>query len=134
MASWREIERIRRSPEQFRPIAARLLTLPNGNWWEYAERFLRDVSTREVPELTTRQAEFLLKLRDDKTKHFKVCGGLSVATLIEKCHCARLELDVDEDIEFIESLKRSGREFVTGRQLGWFVRICKQLHEIEYYA
>jgi hypothetical protein len=133
MASWNEIERVRKNPNTFKPLAANLLNLPDGNWWEYAERFLRDVSHYRYPELNTRQAEFLLKLRDDKTTHFKIGDGLSVAILIEKCFQARFDLDNDRDIEFIESLHSSGRTFVTGRQLGWFIRICKKLGEIEDY-
>jgi hypothetical protein len=133
MASWNEIERVRKNPKTFKPLAAHLLNLPDGNWWEYAERFLRDVSSYPHPELNTRQAEFLLKLRDDKATHFKIGDGFSVATLIEKCFQARFDLEDDRDIEFIESLHKFGRRFVTGRQLGWFTRICKQLGEIEGY-
>jgi hypothetical protein len=133
MASWTEIERVRKDPTAFKPLAARLLKMPDGDWWEYAERFLRDVSEYPHPELNTRQAEFLLKLRDDKATHFKVGDGFSVAILIEKCFQARFDLDDDRDMDFIESLRASGRTFVTGRQRGWFVRICKQLGEIEGY-
>jgi hypothetical protein len=133
MASWHEIERVRKSPPTFKSLAARLLTEPNGDWWDYAEKFLRDVSVYPHPQLNTRQAEFLLKLRDDKATHFTLRGGFSVVDLIENCFQARFELDDEEDIEFIESLHRRGRPFVTGRQLGWFIRICKQLGEIEEY-
>jgi hypothetical protein len=133
MASWHEIERVRKNPKTFRPLAAHLLNLPDGNWWEYAERFLRDVSKYPHSELNTRQAEFLLKLRDDKATHFKIGNAFSVAILIERCFQARFDLDDDRDIEFVESLHKSGRTFVTGRQLGWFIRICKQLGEIEGY-
>jgi hypothetical protein len=134
MASWIEIERVRKSPTKFKPLAAQLLKLPNGDWWEYAERFLRDVSEYPHSELNTRQAEFLLKLRDDKATHFTLPrGNFKVATLITNCFQSRFELDDDGDIEFIESLHKSGRAFVTGRQLGWFIRICKLLGEIEGY-
>jgi hypothetical protein len=134
MASWNEIDRVRKSANAFKPLAAQLLNLPNGKWWEYAERFLRDISEYPHPELNTRQAEFLLKLRDDKAIHFTLPrGGFNVAILIKNCFEARFELDDDDDIEFVESLHRSGRAFVTGRQLGWFIRICKQLGEIEGY-
>jgi hypothetical protein len=133
MASWHEIERVRKSPPTFKSLAARLLTESNGDWWDYAEKFLRDVSVYPHPQLNTRQAEFLLKLRDDKATHFTLRGGFSVVDLIENCFQSRFELDDEEDIEFIESLHKRGRPFVTGRQLGWFIRICKQLGEIEEY-
>ena len=134
MASWREIDRVRKSPNTFKPLAAKLLKLSHGNWWDYAERFLRDVSEYRHPELNTRQAEYLLKLRDDKATHYTIRGGFSVAILIKNCFEARFDLSNDEDIEFIESLNKSGRSFVTGRQLGWFIRICKELDEIEGYV
>jgi hypothetical protein len=133
MASWTEIERVRKSPPTFMSLAAQLLKL-HDNWWEYAEKFLSDVSAYPHPELNTRQAEFLLKLRDDKVTHFTLPrGGFKVETLIKSCFESRFDLDADDDIEFVESLRKSGRAFVTGRQLGWFVRICKQLGEIEGY-
>jgi hypothetical protein len=134
VASWMEIERVRKSPKTFKPLAAQLLGLPGSNWWEYAERFLRDVSEYPHPELNTRQAEFLLKLRDDKTTHHTIRGGFSVAILIKNCFESRFELNSDEDIDFVESLHNSGRPYVTGRQLGWFIRVCKELGKIEGYA
>ncbi len=111
-----------------------MLNLEDGDWWDFAEQFLRDISEYRNPELTTRQAEYLLKLRDDKEKHFKIADGLSVATLIDNCYCARFELLDDNDVEFVERLHQSGRAYVTGRQKHWFVRICKQLNEIEGYV
>jgi hypothetical protein len=79
MASWNEIDRTRKNPQTFKPLAAHLLKLPDANWSEYAEQFLQDVSKYPHPELNTRQAEFLLKLRDDKATHFKIGDGFSVA-------------------------------------------------------
>jgi hypothetical protein len=32
-----------------------------------------------------------------------------------------------------EALKESGRRYLTGGQMGWFKRICKQLGEMETY-
>jgi hypothetical protein len=133
MASWTEIDRVRKNPSTFKSLAAKLLNQPNGNWWDYAERFLRDISKYPQPELNTRQAEFLLKLRDDTAIHYTIRGGFSVAILIKNCFESRLDLINDDDIEFIESLHKSGRAFVTGRQLGWLIRICKELGEIEGY-
>jgi hypothetical protein len=134
MASWNEIERVRRSPEAFKPLAARLLSLPDANWWDYAANFLRDIAVYPQPEINTRQAEFLLKLRDDKAQHFRVGDGLSVALLIPRCYAARFDLDDDTDIEFVEWLHKSSRSYVTGRQRAWFVRICKQLGFVEAYV
>ena len=131
--SWTEIQRVRTSPANFKPLAAQLLSLPDANWWDYAECFLKDLADYPHDELSTRQAEFLLKLRDDKAKHFRIGNGFSVAILIARCHYSRADLDGD-DVEFIEWLHKSGRSYVTGRQRAWFVRICKQLGFVEYYV
>jgi len=133
MASWVEIDRLRKDPPKFKSLAAHLLKLPDANWAEYVERFLKYVAGRPDTELSTRQAKFLLKLRDDKATHFTI-GGFSVAILIKNCFQARFDLNDDRDVEFIASLHNTGRRFVTGRQLGWFVRICKELGEIERYV
>src|SRR5215467_15821914 len=53
--------------------------------------------------------------------------------LIDKCYAARDELDL-ADAERIERLKEKARNYVTGRQMGWFKRICKQLGEMEPYT
>jgi hypothetical protein len=82
-------------------------------------------------ELSTRQGEILLELRDEAEIHFEY-KGLSVPTLIDKCYENRCDLD-EGDQRRIESLKTSGRRYVTGGQMGWFKRICKQLGEIERY-
>jgi hypothetical protein len=115
MASWVEIDRVRKDPRKFKSLAAHLLKLPDANWREYAEQFLKDVARYPNTELNTRQAEFLLKLRDDKATHFKIGDGFSVATLVKNCFHARFDLNDDRDVEFIESLHRSRRGFVTGR-------------------
>lgn len=133
MASWAEIERVRKDPTEFRQLALRLNADDSFDRSETADEFLEKISTYHRDELTKRQAEFLLDLRNDAEKIFDL-RGLSVATLIEKVFQARLELNDDADIERIEKLKATGQRFVTGRQMGWFRRICKELNEIEEYV
>jgi len=132
MASWSEIERVRKDPKEFRQLALRLNADHSFDRSEDADEFLEKISICRYDELTKRQAEFLLDLRNDAEKHFEL-RGLSVAILIEKCFQARLELNDDVDVERVEGLKASGERFVTGRQMGWFRRICKELNEIEDY-
>jgi hypothetical protein len=54
----------------------------------------------------------------------------TIPILIDKCHANRFDLD-EGDRRRIESLKESGRRYLTGGQMGWFKRICKQLDEME---
>jgi hypothetical protein len=136
MGSWIEIERVRKDPEAFRLLARHLLADPDYARIrsDTATDFLENISRYGSDELTTRQGEFLLELRDEAKAHFKIGDGLSVAILIEKCFQARLELGNDHDIERIAALKASGRGYVTGKEIGWFKRICRELGEIEAYV
>ena len=136
MASWIEIDRIRKDPKAFRLLASYLLTDPGyaRERSEFATDFLESISRTEREELTTRQSEILLELRDEARTYFRIGDGLSVEILIAKCFEARADLSRDEDIDRIEALKASGRGFVTGEEIGWFKRICRELGEIEAYA
>ena len=118
MASWIEIDRIRKDPRVFKPLAGHLLANADHarERSDSATDFLENVSHYRSDELTTRQGEFLLELRDEARVFFKIGDGLSVEILIEKCFLARLELSNDYDIERIEALKASGRTFITGIQ------------------
>jgi hypothetical protein len=136
MASWIEIERVRKDPRVFKPLAGHLLSDTDYARVrsDSATDFLENVSHYRSDELTTRQGEFLLELRDEAKVYFKIGDGLSIEILIEKCFLARLELSSDDDVGRIEALKASGRKFVTGKEIGWFKRICKELGEIEPYT
>ena len=130
MASWIEIDRIRKNPAGFKSLARALLDSPTFEKTEWEQDFLKDkVEGRKRQEFTTRQGETLLDLRDKATLHTKY-KGLSIPILIEKCWLNRFDLD-ERDQEFIEKLKASYRGYATGRQLGWFVGICKHLGEVE---
>jgi hypothetical protein len=136
MASWIEIDRVRKDPKVFKPLAKHLLVDADyvKTRSEFATDFLEDISNCGSDELTTRQGEILLELRDEAKVYFRIGDGLSVGILIEKCFLARSDLSSDNDIERIEALKASGRTSVTGKEIGWFKRICKELGEIEPYV
>jgi hypothetical protein len=136
MASWIEIERVRKDPKVFKPLAGHLLADADHARVrsDTATDFLENVSRYRSDEITTRQGEFLLELRDEAKVYFKIGDGLSVEILIEKCFLARLELASDSDVERIEGLKASRRRFVTGKEISWFKRICRELGEIEPYV
>jgi hypothetical protein len=131
MASWIEIDRVRKDTAAFKALAMRLIADATFERSEFADAFLQDISNYKRNELTTRQAEVLLGLRDEAEIHFNI-RGLSVAKLIDVCHQNRLDLD-EGDQDRIGRLKAEGRRYVRGNEMGWFKRICKQLGEIERY-
>ena len=84
MASWREIDRIRKAPDEFRTVAKRLLNLgAELTEWEsiFLESICNDTATKEF---TTRQSEKLLQIRDDY-ETITIFHGFSVKTLLDKC-------------------------------------------------
>jgi hypothetical protein len=131
MASWIEIDRVRKDPAAFKPLAKRLLKDPSFERSEFADDFLENIINWKRDELTTRQGEILLELRDKAEIHYEF-KGLSIPILIDKCFANRFDLDAG-DRQRIQRLRESGKRYVTGGQMGWFKRICKQLNEMERY-
>ena len=131
MASWIEIDRVRKDPTAFKPLAKRLLNDPSFERSGFACGFLENIINWKRDELTTRQGEILLELRDEAEIHYEL-KGLSIPILIDKCFANRFDLDAG-DRQRIQRLRESGKRYVTGGQMGWFKRICKQLNEMESY-
>ena len=131
MASWIEIDRVRKDPKAFKLLASHLLADADyaRERSEFATDFLENISQSEMEELTTRQGEILLELRDEGRRYFQTGDNLSVETLIEKFYYARLDLGNDDDIAFIVALWTSGRKFITGKQLRRFLRIKDELEK-----
>jgi len=129
MASWIEIDRVRKDSGAFKPLAKRLLNDPSFERSEFADGFLENVINWKRDELTTRQGELLLELRDEAEIHHHY-KGLSIPMLIDKCFASRFELDEGDRLR-IERLRESGKRYVTGGQMGWFKRVCKHLNEME---
>jgi hypothetical protein len=131
MASWTELERVRKDPATFRGLAKRLIDDPHCEDSDFADGFLENIANWKRDEITLRQAEVLVELRDGAEIHTQY-KGLSIPLLIEKCFANRDELDA-RDRKRLETLVEKGRKFVTGSEFGWFKRICKQLREMEEY-
>jgi hypothetical protein len=131
MASWTELERVRKDPVAFRALATRLLDDPNCEASEFADGFLENIAHWKRDEITLRQAEVLLDLRDNAEIHTSY-KGLSIRLLTDKCYANRYELDKGDRTR-LEALYEKRRGFVTGAQMGWFKRACKQLGEMEKY-
>jgi hypothetical protein len=132
MVSWIEIERVRKDPKVFKPLAGHLLADADyaRERSEFATDFLENISQSEREELTTRQGEILLELRDEGRRYFKVGDNLSVEILIKKFYYARLDLESDDDIAFIAALWTSGRKLITGKQLRRFLSIKDELEKL----
>ena len=131
MASWIEIDRVRKDPKAFKLLASHLLADADyaRERSEFATDFLENISQSEMEELTTRQGEILLELRDEGRRYVRIGDNLSVEVLIEKIYYARLDLGNDDDIAFIVALWTSGRTFITGKQLRRFLRIKDELEK-----
>jgi hypothetical protein len=132
MASWIEIDRVRKDPRAFKLLAGHLLADADyaRERSEFATDFLENVSQSNKEELTSRQGEILLELRDEGRRYFKLCDDLSVEILLEKFYGARLDLENDGDIAFITALWTSGRKFITGKQLRRFLNIKDELEKL----
>ena len=87
MASWREIDRIRKAPAEFRALAKRLLNL-GAELTDWESIFLESIrNDTETKEFTTRQSEKLLQIRDGYETLTKF-QGFSVEILLDKCWLA----------------------------------------------
>lgn len=129
MATWKEIEDIRKNPERFRALARQLLTgsSPDLNDWE--RTFLFDTSERAQTVYSVRQGETLLRIRDGAERLAEV-RGFSVALLLKRCHEARLDLS-DDDEQWIVALIQADPKFIRRRHAGRLLRCAAQLELVE---
>ncbi len=132
MPNWKEISRIAKDPGAVRLLAKSLLRMSEMEWnvWEVA--FLENMSTQQEP-LTTRQSEKLLEIRD-AAQYFSAYDGFNIDTLIGTCWMARLDLNDEDDIAFIERLKESGAKSIRRRQVKRLFRCCRELSILEQAA
>jgi len=133
MTNWREINEISKDPQAVRSLARRLLKLPYMSWPKHGRGFLENMAKEREP-ITTRQAEYLIELRDETELH-RVVGGFSVQSLIENCWRNR-EPDrrsslSDENCDFIERIR--GKNVLPRRQLHRLFACCRELGLIEAY-
>jgi hypothetical protein len=99
---------------------------------EFVDGFLENIANWKRDEISLRQCEVLLELRDNAEIHTSY-RGLSISILIDRCYAGLWALKQPADRQRIEELYASGHRFVTGAQMGWFKRICKELGEIGEY-
>jgi hypothetical protein len=86
MASWKEIDRIRKEPKAFRALAKGLRAQFSDDLTDWERDFLEAIAGRDgKEEFTTRQSEKLLQIRDDYTSVSQLPGGFSVRIVLEEC-------------------------------------------------
>ena len=106
-----------------------LLTLPEVNWSDWEAEFL-DSMKSQAQELSTRQAEKLVELREESMRYTSA-SGFSFKRIIEVCWLNRLDLDDEADIEFIEHLKETGQAALRRREALRVKRCAIALGEVE---
>jgi hypothetical protein len=131
LASWREIDSLRKDPAAFRALAKRLLKLPNEDFTDWEKLFLDDMafSRKAVTEFTTRQSEKLLQIRDD-AELVTSCRGFSIKTLLKGCYDGRLDLD-DTDEAWIADMHAHNPQSIKRRHVGRLMRCARALNLID---
>src|SRR5712672_603700 len=131
MASWREIDRIRKDPTAMRALAAYLLRLPNAELTEWEIKFLESISSdRTSEEFTTRQAEKLMEIRDDSEEVTEIgYARQSVKILIADCQPGHLDLNEDNE-EWILRFPK-GKTSIRRKYIGRLLRCARDLNNID---
>lgn len=130
MASWREIDRVRKDPQAATDIAKRLLSLPSSEFTDWELDFLRSVRRlRNIEEFTTRQAEKLLQIRDDIEEVTGVLG-FSVRLLLNGCVDGRLDLS-EGDEEWVLARSQASSVSIRRKHVGRLMRCARELNLIE---
>ena len=130
MASWQEIDRIRKDPKKFRALATHLLThIPDLTDWE--RDFLASIIRQsDRDDFSTRQSEKLLQIRDDYETVTELLGAFSVKIMLHKCREMRLDLS-KEDEEWILQLFERSQTTIRRKHAGRLRRCARQLGLIE---
>lgn len=129
MANYRDINALGKDPNRVRSTASFLLTLNGTDWSDWEINFLDDM-TQCNDELSTRQAEKLVELRDDAVR-YAAASGFRFTTIINACWRNRFDLGADDDIAFIERLKSTGETALRRRDAFRLRRCAVELGEVE---
>ena len=132
MASHRAMKTLAEDGAGVRALARSLLLMAH-DWTDWECEFLDNMATRDDPDpLSMRQREILSELKAAAERHSKI-DGFGVPGLIASTWEARLDLDDEDDIAFIEALRASGARTVTGRQKGRLLRLARAVGIIEHH-
>jgi hypothetical protein len=132
MADFREIHEFQMDAARSRRLACVLSANSQLVWSDWELDFLESMCAQKS-ELSTRQAEKLLELRDEAHVYRKA-DGILISTLIRRCFEARLDLDSDQDVAFVERLKAADAGQLHRSPALRLVRIARQLGIIEPHA
>jgi hypothetical protein len=128
MTDYREINEIQRNPAVARSLAQFLSALDDMEWTDWELDFLAGIGSRRQ-DLTTRQGEKLIELREESVWYTAV-DGFSLQALIERCHLCRDEL-AERDAAFLERLKVAGATRLRRKDARRALRCARALGEIE---
>jgi hypothetical protein len=130
MASWKEIDRIRKDPKAFRALAKGLRThISELTDWE--KDFLSSIHNQsDKDEYTTRQSEKLLQIRDDYESVTELLGGFSVKIILRQCREARLDLSEDDEEWILQRFEQS-QTTIRRKHASRLRRCARQLGLIE---
>ena len=126
MVDHRELNALAKDPPRANQLAAMLLQLQEADWNEWELDFLENIATWKS-DLSTRQAEKLIQLRDAGTLYDKI-DGFSLKRLIDRIYIYRDECGDDN---FICRLKESGVIKLRRRQAIKLLAIARHMGEIE---
>ncbi|MEA2876811.1 MAG: hypothetical protein QOF14_2007 [Hyphomicrobiales bacterium] len=130
MASWREIDRVRKDANGARELATRLLKIYPGELTKWEEAFLESISSyTELFEFTTRQSEKLLQVRDD-LELVAEYRGFSIPLLIKNVFDARLDLSEADEQWFLQ-IREKTQVSIRRKHLGRLMRCARELNIIE---
>jgi hypothetical protein len=130
VTDYREVNALQKDPRRARDLATFLFKLKDIDWTDWELDFLENMSGR-ADNLTTRQGEKLVELRDASMWYEKV-EGFSLSILVEKCYRNRSDLG-EHDAEFFERVKATGARKFRRRDAARILRCARQLGEIEPY-
>ncbi len=128
MPDYREILAIQKDPTRARSMAQLLFKLDDIEWTDWELDFLQSIGARQA-DLTTRQGEKLIELRDEAVWYTTV-EGFSLNALIERCHLVRDEL-TEHDADFIERLKTTSATRLRRKDARRLLRCARTVGEVE---
>ena len=130
MASWREIDRVRKDTNGARELAKRLLKIYPGELTDWEKDFLESITSyTELFEFTARQSEKLLEIRDG-AEPVTQYRRFSVAALLRQCVEARLDLS-EADAQWIVELRERSTASIKRKHIGRLIRCARVLSIID---
>lgn len=128
MSSWQEIERLRKTPDEFRGMAARLAQIEGLTEWEstFLESVVRDVERKEY---SMRQAEKIVEIRNANQILTEV-KGFSIRRMLQQCYEARADL-AEEDEAWLVKVWAPERASLPRAQAFNLLRLARQLGAVD---